>query len=134
MLPTGLGAFATVLRDFIIAEPFARIRTGRAHGGTCFTGMRVKRRTAQDETRRGVADLDAILQQPDVFGCGVFPAFFQTVLDRVEAGVVAFFAGVKTLVQLFRQVFVNIVHNFPFVSLFMFRGRHPSERGAQPQR
>ena len=60
---------------------------------------------------------------------GVFAAFFQAVLDRVEASVVAFLAEVKTLVQLFRQVFVNIVHNFPFVVLFMYsRAAHLGAR------
>jgi len=78
-----------------------------------------------------MANLNTILQQADVPGTRVLSALGQAVLDGVQAHVVAFLAEVKTFVQLFRQVFVNIVHNFPFSGLF-FVFEHPRAAATSP--
>jgi len=64
-----------------------------------------------------VTDLRAILQKPDVFGLRVPPAFFQTVLNHVQTGIMAFLAAVQALVIFLAEVFVNVAHMLSFYFL-----------------
>ena len=64
----------------------------------------------QHEIMCGVAHFGAVQKQPDVFSIGVFAAFFEAVVNRVEARVVAIFAIVDALVHLRTHVFVDVAH------------------------
>ncbi len=63
---------------------------------------------------RGLADLRAVEQQPDVMRVGMLAAFFKAVVDGVEAHIAAVFAGMNALVRGGILVFVDIRHGFGF--------------------
>lgn len=107
---TRLGAAPAVFRTLAVARFFTGLGTGVAHLGACLAGRAVQRRPAQDEICRRVTDLDAILQDANVIRLGVPPAFLQTMLNFVQARVVAFFAVMQAFVIFLAQVFVNIAH------------------------
>jgi hypothetical protein len=58
----------------------------------------------------------------DVMGVGVWAALFQTIMHRVQTGVVAFFAGMDALVHFRRLMFMDVIHIFSFSFLFLALG------------
>lgn len=71
---TALAALGTLLHHRVIAKAGAVISAALANLGTDATGTCMKRRAAQHKIGAGLANLDAVQQEPNVAGFGMTPA------------------------------------------------------------
>ena len=132
----GLGAGAARLGAVGVAHLFTGLGASSANRRARLTKRAVDGRMAQHRVLGGVANRRAVQHDADVPGVRVLAAFFQAVVDFVQAEVVGIGAVVGSLVHFRRLVFVDVGHRsrFPFDGLFFRALDSPNFKPLRPAR
>ena len=123
-LPALIGAAAADDGNVGVTELFARLCAGFADLRAGAAGNVVQMRVPNHEVVRREANLRAVQQVADVMRVSMDAAFFEAIVNRVQAGVAAVFAGVNARMHFGRLMFMDVRHRNQFWSvLFVDRKR-----------
>jgi len=120
----GRRAAAAKLGQFGVPGVIAHLCASIADLRACAASNVMKLRMAEHQVVCGVGHLRAVEEHANVSRARMRPAFFQAIVDGVQARVMDFFATMDAFIHLRRLMFMNFRHGcvFRFGLRFVFSG------------